>query len=375
MSSNSSINYFSEFRRRDVVLAQTEEISRTLGKREISLMEVCGGHTAAVFRFGLTELLPANLNLISGPGCPVCVTPAETIDAAIACARRPEVILTTFGDLMRVPGSSGSLEQARSEGARVEVIYGADQALEIARNHPNHKIVLVGIGFETTAPTSAAVLLQAEAEGIANVYLLSAHKTMPRAMEWLVQSGEVRIDGFICPGHVSSIIGSRPYEFLAQDYGIACAIAGFEPSDLLEAILMLVRQIVEGTPRVEISYRRSVRPEGNIRAREILYRVLEPSTSTWRGLGTLENTGLQLKQDYMRYDAMKSLGIQLPPADPAGMETQKGCRCGEVLRGVARPTDCALFGNECTPESPIGACMVGAEGSCRNYFTYHVQES
>jgi len=372
MNSTPSIDYFADFRRRETVQAQAEEIRRLLGQRRISLMEVCGGHTAAILRFGLTDLLPSTLELISGPGCPVCVTPRFAIDAAMACARRPGVILATFGDLLRVPGGDGSLEQARSEGARVEVVFGADQALDLARKHPDAAVVLVGIGFETTAPTSAAVVLEAEAEGLSNFYLLSAHKTMPRAMQWLVESGEVRIDGFICPGHVSAMIGSKPYEFLARDYGIACAIAGFEPSDMLEAILSLVRQIVSKRPAVEIPYSRSVRSDGNPRALEILYRVFDPAPSTWRGLGTLDDTGLELKKAYRRFDPIRALGIPEETAETTVRAYEKGCRCGEVLRGVARPPDCVLFANACTPEEPVGACMVGAEGTCRNYYTYHV---
>ena len=260
--SQNSMDYFSNFRRKEVVQLLVKEIHRHLGERKISLMEVCGGHTASILRFGLSSLLPENLSLLSGPGCPVCVTPRETIDAAIACAKRQDIILATFGDLVRVPGSGTSLEQVRSEGARVEVIYGPDGAVDLARQNPDCSIVLVGIGFETTAPTSAAVVLQTEQESIRNFYLLSAHKVMPPAMKWLVEEGEVAIDGFICPGHVSTIIGSRPYEFLAQDSGIACAIAGFEPTDMLEAILSLVRQIVENQPRVEIPYRRAVPSRG-----------------------------------------------------------------------------------------------------------------
>ena len=372
MKSTRAIDYFADFRRRDVVQAQAKEIRRLLGERPVSLMEVCGGHTAAILRFGLTDLLPDNLNLISGPGCPVCVTPRATIDEALACARRADTIVATFGDLVRVPGSEGTLEQARSEGARIEVIFGADQALEMARKHSDAKVVLVGIGFETTAPTSAAVVLEAEAEGVFNFFLLSAHKTMPLAMKWLVEAGEVHIDGFICPGHVSTIIGSKPYEFLARDHGIACAIAGFEPSDMLEAILLLVRQVVEGRPAVEIPYRRSVRPEGNRRALDILDRVFDPAPSTWRGLGTVADTGLALKETYRRFDPIPALEIPATAPEATERADEKGCRCGEVLRGVARPTDCPLFAGRCTPEEPVGACMVGAEGTCRNYYTYHV---
>lgn len=373
MNSARAIDYFADFRRREVVQAQAKEIGRLLGERPVSLMEVCGGHTAAILRFGLTDLLPGHLNLISGPGCPVCVTPRSTIDTALACARRADTIVATFGDLVRVPGTAGTLEQARSEGARVEVIFGADQALDLARQHPEAKVVLVGIGFETTAPTSAAVVLEAEAERVNNFFFLSAHKTMPLAMQWLLEAGEVRIDGFICPGHVSTIIGSRPYEFLAQEHGIACAIAGFEPSDILEAILLLVRQVVEGRPAVEIPYRRSVHPEGNRRALAILERVFEPAPSTWRGLGTVAGTGLALRDAYRRFDPIPALALPPEGSEADALEDEQGCRCGEVLRGVVRPTDCPLFAKQCTPEEPVGACMVGAEGTCRNYFTYHAQ--
>ena len=373
MKPGPSTDYFTEFRRKAVVQAQSAEIARWLGDRRVTLMEVCGGHTASIFRFGLRDLLPENLALLSGPGCPVCVTPRQTIDAAIACAERPDVILATFGDLVRVPGSRSTLEQVRSEGARVEIIYGADQALDLARSNPDRKVVLAGIGFETTAPTSAAVVLEAESSGLDNIFLLSAHKTMPEAMEWLVSSGEVALDGFICPGHVSTIIGSQPYEFLAKDYGIACAVAGFEPADMLAAILLLVRQITESRPSVEVAYRRSVRPEGNPKALTIMRRVFQPGPSAWRGLGTLDGSGLDLRPEYRRFDPLGALDVEVPPSDDLSLEQEAGCRCGEVLRGVIRPTDCALFATACTPEEPVGACMVSAEGTCRNYYTYHVQ--
>jgi len=362
------MEYLKDFRRANVVRGIAGEVRRTLGSRAVTFMEVCGGHTAAILRFGLPELLPENVRLLSGPGCPVCVTPASTIEQAVRCARRDRTVVASFGDLIRVPGVNRSLENARSDGAAVEVIYGAMDAVELARRNPEHDVVLVGIGFETTAPTTAAAVLRARSLGLRNFHLLSAHKTMPRAMAWLVTAGEVAIDGFICPGHVSAVAGSRMYEVLARELGKPCVVSGFEPADLMESILLLCRQVALGRSEVEIAYRRVVHPEGNRKAQSVMHEVFEPCPSEWRGLGVIDGSGLRLRDEFAAHDPIREWQLELPP-DFAAAEP-KGCICGRVLRGIAVPSECALFGDACTPEQPVGACMVSEEGTCHSWYLY-----
>jgi hydrogenase expression/formation protein HypD len=362
------MHYLKDFRNRTVIQGLSNEIRTVIGDRPVTFMEVCGGHTASILRFGLPDLLPDNVRLLSGPGCPVCVTPGRTIEEAVECARRDNTLVATYGDLLRVPGVQRSLESARSEGAGVAIVYGAMDAVEIARKEPGQDVVLVGIGFETTAPTTASALLRARELGLRNFYLLSAHKTMPEAMGWLVTAGEVRIDGFICPGHVSSITGTAMYEPLAHDLGKPCVVSGFEPADLMETVLLLCRQVVEDRSDVEIAYRRAVKPDGNRKAREIMNEVYELCESEWRGLGTIPDSGLGLREEFVEYDPVRSWGIELLPDLLAG--EPKGCICGEILRGVSVPADCQLFGKACTPESPVGACMVSDEGTCHSWHLY-----
>ena len=332
---------------------------------EIRLMEVCGTHTVAIFRSGIKDALPDNISLISGPGCPVCVTPNHDIDIAIEIAKDKDVILTTFGDMIRVPGSYSSLEKERAEGADIRVVYSSLDALDIVRQNPDKKVVLLGIGFETTSPTIAGSILSAEKENLKNFYVLSTHKIIPPAMKLLLETGEVKINGFICPGHVSTIIGSKAYEFITIDYGVPCVIAGFEPMDILQSVLMLVRQINKGQSKVEIGYRRAVRPEGNTKAQEIINEVFEISDTRWRGLGIVPKSGLAIKEKYHQFDASHAFEISVESKDDP-----KGCLCGEVLRGVKMPYDCAFFGKACTPENPIGPCMVSSEGTCAAYYKY-----
>jgi hydrogenase expression/formation protein HypD len=329
------------------------------------LMEFCGGHTVAIFKHGLRQLLPANIEMLSGPGCPVCVTASADLDRAIALARLPDVIITSFGDMVRVPGSYSSLQRAKADGADVRIVYSVQDALAIARDNPGKAVIFIGIGFETTAPTIAASILQAEAEKINNYYLLSLHKICPPIMKALLDLGEVRINGIICPGHVSSIIGSHPYQFIPDDYHIACAVSGFEPLDILLTIDMLVNQIETGQPRVEIAYRRGVKPEGNTQAIRLMETVFEVSDANWRGLGLVPASGLRLKSQYEKYDAGKIFDV-----DPGPTHEPKGCLCGSILRGISTPRDCRLFRNTCTPEHPVGPCMVSAEGSCATYYHY-----
>jgi hydrogenase expression/formation protein HypD len=333
--------------------------------RPVRLMEFCGGHTVAILKHGLRQLLPPTVKLFSGPGCPVCVTATGDIDKIIALGSLPGVTVASFGDLIRVPGSYASLQQARAEGSDVRIVYSALEALDIARQNPEHQVVMIGIGFETTAPTIAASLLQAREEGLKNYRVFSLHKLTPPVMQAILAAGEAHIDGIICPGHVSAITGSRPYEFIPRDYGIACVVSGFEPLDILLTVDMLVKQIESGRPRVEIAYRRAVRPEGNLRALEMLAQVFDVAAADWRGIGTVPQSGLKLKLSLAEYDAERTFNLQLPVVrEPAG------CLCGEILRGLKIPSDCRLFRQACTPEHPVGPCMVSAEGACSAYNLY-----
>ena len=328
----------------------------------LTFMEVCGTHTMAIARYGLRQLLPEGMRLVSGPGCPVCVTAMADLDRVIALARLPEVTLATFGDLIRVPASRGTLAAERAAGADVRVVYSPRDAVQIAAEAPGRQVVFAGIGFETTAPTTAAALLEARQRGIANFSLLSLHKTMPLPLRTLLDLGETPISGFLLPGHVSVITGTACYEFLARDYGVAGVVAGFEPHDVLEALLMLVRQ---PEPAIAIEYTRAVRPEGNLVALRLLEQVFAPCDADWRGLGVIPGSGLALRGEYADADAALRFPVELePPLEPAG------CRCGEVLRGVTDPADCALFGARCTPEDPVGACMVSSEGACAARYRY-----
>jgi hydrogenase expression/formation protein HypD len=338
---------------------------RLASTRNIRLMEFCGGHTVAILKYGLRQLLPETVHLFSGPGCPVCVTSTGDIDKIIALASLPGLITASFGDLMRVPGSRSSLQQARAEGHDVRIVYSALEALDLARRYPQVKVVMIGIGFETTAPTIAASIIQAKHEGLHNYLVLSLHKLTPPIMKAILEAGETRIDGIICPGHVSAIIGSRPYEGIPRDYGIACAITGFSETDILWGVEMLVGQIEKQRPRVEIAYRRAVQPEGNLKAQELMARVFEKSEANWRGIGPVSGSGLRIKQEFQEFDAEISLAI--PEIDS---RESPGCICGEILRGLKTPANCPLFKKSCTPEHPVGPCMVSAEGACSAYYLY-----
>jgi hydrogenase expression/formation protein HypD len=328
-------------------------------------MEFCGGHTHAILRFGIPSLLPETVDLRAGPGCPVCVTSAADLDHAIALAQVPDVILTTFGDMIRVPGSHTSLAQAKAEGADVQVVYSPLDALQVARQNPDRPVVFLGVGFETTAPMVASAVLTAEAEGLDNFTVFSTHKLTPPATLAILDSGEVALDGVIGPGHVTTVIGSDAWCFLPDDYGMPCAIAGFEPLDLLRAILALVTMAEAGDPRVDNTYARSVRAGGNPSAQQAIERVFEVADAEWRGFGTIPRSGLQLRDVYGRFDAGHRFPIEIAPA-----REPPGCRCGDVLRGVLLPPECPLFAKTCTPQSPIGPCMVSAEGACAAYYRY-----
>ena len=350
------------------------ELARTLANRiadasthPIHLMEFCGSHTHALLRYGLRDLLPPTVAMHSGPGCPVCVTSTRDIDTAIAIAELPGVTVATYGDLVRVPGSHGSLERARACGADVRIVYSALDAIAFAEQNPSRLVVLVGIGFETTAPTIAASLITASQKGLHNYRVLSLLKLTPPVMHALLALGELHIDGILCPGHVSVIIGTGPYGFIPREYRVGCAIAGFEPLDILRAIDLLVRQIEGGSPSIDNAYERAVAPEGNEVARALVERVFSPGAAEWRGLGIVPDSGLVLGEEYARFDALHEFQVDVPDAvEPLG------CRCGDVLRGGVSPQDCPLFGTACTPETPVGPCMVSHEGACAAYFAYTI---
>ncbi len=359
------MRFVDEFRDRDLALGLAEKISKAADGKRLTFMEVCGTHTVSVFRSGLRSLLPENVRLIAGPGCPVCVTPNRYIDKAIAYSRLDGVTVATFGDMVRVPGSSSSLEKAQAEGADVKVVYSAMEAVRLALQNPQRKVIFLGVGFETTAPTVAVSIKSAEAMGVQNYFVFCAHKLIPPAMAALVKDGEIKIDGFICPGHVSTVIGSKPYESLAKDYCVPCVIAGFEPLDVLQAIGMLIGQVNEGRAEVEVQYKRAVRPDGNPKAIQTIFDVFEPTDSEWRGIGVIPQSGLKIRQAYQNRDAEAHFQAQAEPT-----KEHKGCICGEVIKGTKEPIDCKLFGNLCTPENPIGPCMVSSEGTCAAYFRY-----
>jgi hydrogenase expression/formation protein HypD len=334
-------------------------------------MEFCGGHTHAIARYGLEDLLPENVRMIHGPGCPVCVLPVGRMDDAIKLARRPEVTLCTYADLMRVPSSNGmSLMKARAEGADIRMVYSTLDALRIAREEPERKVVFFAIGFETTTPPTALAILSAQSEGLSNFFVFCNHVLTPAAIQALVGKPEaaasVPLDGFVGPAHVSTVIGTKPYGEFAENYGKAVVIAGFEPLDVIQAVLMLVRQINEGRAEVENEYIRAVTPEGNVKAQEIVDQIFEVRDSfEWRGLGAVPFSALKLRESFAAFDAEKAFAIETVPA-----KDNPACECGAILRGEKKPADCKLFGTLCTPDNPMGSCMVSSEGSCAAHWTY-----
>lgn len=359
------MKYLDEFRAPEVARHFAHQIERTAGTRRITLMEVCGTHTMAIARHGIRDLLPSGVQLISGPGCPVCVTPNRYLDTAVALARLDEVTLTTFGDMFRVPGSSSSLEDEKMRGADVRIVYSPGDAVELAHEEPSRKIIFLGVGFETTAPLVAASVLEARRRSIGNFSVLCGHKVVPPALDALARDAELAVDGFLCPGHVSAIIGARPYEFLARDYGLPCVVAGFEPADILEGILMLARQVAEDRVAVEIQYSRVVTWDGNLKALEIMERAFDTADAEWRGLGVMAESGLVIRPELAQWDAERLYEVDVEETKEAA-----GCACGDVLRGITRPHECPLFAVSCTPDDPVGPCMVSSEGTCAAYYRY-----
>ena len=334
--------------------------------RPVRLMEVCGTHTVAIFRQGIRNLLPEGIMLLSGPGCPVCVTAIRDVDAAIAVSMQKGVILATFGDMMRVPGSKKSLFNAKAEGGDVRVVYSPLDALKIAEDNSGKKVVFFATGFETTSPSVAGTIIEAERKGVGNFYIYSVHKTVPPALKALLDSGEVRVNGFILPGHVSTVIGSAPYGFIASDYRKPSVITGFDAGDILSGIRMILEQLASGKAEVEIQYKRVVRREGNPRAVAVLNKCFEPDDAQWRGIGTIPMSGLKLREEFRHRDIRSVFVLDVPEAE----DHATACSCGEVLKGVKIPTDCKLFGKACTPDRPVGPCMVSSEGSCAAYYKY-----
>ncbi len=346
------------------VAGRIKKLSDSIGK-PVKLMEVCGTHTVAIFRHGIRDVIPKEIGLLSGPGCPVCVTPIKDVDAAIAIAGMDGCLLTTFGDMMRVPGSKQSLYHAQAEGAHITIVYSPLDALKIAHENKDRKVIFFATGFETTSPSVAGTLFEAERTGADNFYIYSAHKIVPPALKALLDSPDLEIDGFILPGHVTTIIGTQPYEFIASDYKIPSVVTGFEAEDILLSIMMLLDQIASGRAEVGIQYTRVVKKEGNPKAMSLVDKYFEPCDANWRGIGVIPGSGLKLRESAGNWDVTRIFNLELPDS-----EEPKACLCGQVLRGIRIPTDCRLFGKACTPEHPVGACMVSTEGSCAAYYKY-----
>ena len=342
------------------------ESIQALAPESATLMEVCGTHTVAIARNGIRGLMPEGVRLASGPGCPVCVTSNHDIDKVIALARVPEVTIATFGDMTRVPGSTSSLLAEQAAGRDVRIVYSPLDALALAAEDPTRQVVFVGVGFETTTPLIAMAIKRARAEGLGNFSVYAAHKNMPGALEAIINDPQLKLDALILPGHVSTIIGAEPYRFLAEEYGIPGVITGFEPVDVLQGIAMIMRQLHEGRAEIEIAYARGVMPEGNPVALAAIDEVFETCPATWRGLGEIPGSGYRIREEYAAFDALR----RFEPAIEPTVE-HKGCRCGDVLRGIMAPDECPLFRTACTPENPIGPCMVSSEGSCAAYYRYY----
>ena len=361
-----TMRFVDEYRSPEGVAKLSAETVRLSGGRHVKLMEVCGGHTHAIYKHGLQDLLPENVELVHGPGCPVCVIPMGRIDDAIAIARTPGVIFATYGDMMRVPSSTGSLIDAKADGADVRFIYSPLDALALARKNPDREVVFFAVGFETTAPSTAATLLRARDEGLTNFSVFCNHVTIIPAIKAILDSPGMDLDGFIGPGHVSTIIGLSPFEFIPRDYGLPIVVSGFEPSDILQSVVMILRQLASGRHRVENQYARVVRDGGNRRAMEMLAETmhLRPFFE-WRGLGFISQSALALRPEFAPFDAEVRYTVpNVRVTDP------KACQCGEVLKGAIKPWQCKVFGAACTPETPIGSCMVSPEGACAAYYNY-----
>jgi hydrogenase expression/formation protein HypD len=361
------VRFVDEFRDPELAQRLSREIAGLcVPDREYKFMEVCGGHTHTIYKHGLEDYLPPSVSLVHGPGCPVCVIPMGRVDDAIHIARQPDVILTSFGDLMRVPGSRGSFLDAKADGADIRMVYSPLDALKLARRHPDRRVVFMAIGFETTAPSTALTVLRAAADGVTNFSIFCNHVTILPAIKAILESPDLRLDGFIGPGHVSTVIGCRPYDFIARHFGKPLVVAGFEPLDILHAVAMLLRQLADGRAEIENQYTRAVPWDGNDKALDAIQRVMELRPYfEWRGLGFISHSALQVRAEFAAFDAERLFALPgVRVADP------KACQCGEVLKGVLKPWECKVFGTACTPETPIGTCMVSSEGACAAYYNY-----
>ncbi|HEX6141201.1 MAG TPA: hydrogenase formation protein HypD [Geminicoccaceae bacterium] len=368
------MKFIDEFRDPAKAERLLREIERLMGdlarERPLQIMEVCGGHTHTIFRFGLEQMLPASIELVHGPGCPVCVLPTGRVDDCVALAERPEVIFATFGDAVRVPGSRKSLLQAKADGADVRIVYSPLDALALARRHPEREVVFFGLGFDTTMPSTAFTVLQAEADGITNFSVFCNHITIVPTLKALLEEPDLALDGFIGPGHVSMVIGTEPYGFIARQYRKPFVVAGFEPLDILQSLMMVLRQIRDGRAEIENQYTRVVADEGNRHALDAIRRVYEVREHfEWRGLGSIPRSGVRITDTYARFDAERRFPVpDVKVVDPAV------CQCGEVLKGLIRPRQCRVFGTACTPETPLGALMVSSEGACAAAYQYGQRE-
>lgn len=359
------MKFIDEYRQSDLAKVLAEKIA-DLTDRPLKLMEVCGGHTHAIFKYGIEDLLPDNIEMIHGPGCPVCVIPLGRVDDAISIALQPDIIFTTFGDMMRVPGSKTNLLDAKADGADVRMVYSPLDALKIAKNNPDRHVVFLALGFETTSPSTAMTILQAAKDEVKNFSVFCNHIMIVPALKAMLDSPDLQLDGFVGPGHVSTVIGTRCYEFVPRDYGKPLVVTGFEPLDILQSVYMIVKQIVEGRSEIENQYGRVVERDGNRKALEALFEVFEPRDYfEWRGLGSIPHSGMKMKAKYAAFDAELKFDVPgLRVADP------KACQCGEILKGVKKPWECKVFGTACTPETPIGSCMVSSEGACAAYYNF-----
>lgn len=348
------------------LLESIEKTARELNKN-VSIMEVCGTHTMSIHKYGIKGMLPKNIKLVSGPGCPVCVTPAEYIDQAVKLAKEKDIIICTFGDMVRVPGINESLEYARTDGAQIRIVYSPLDCIEVAEKNSAKRIIFLAVGFETTAPVIGLAIKNAKLKGLENFYVLSGLKLLFPALKELLGSNEIKINGLICPGHVTAVTGQKSYNFIAEEYKIPCVVAGFEPLDILVSINMLINQIVSGRAEIQNAYKRAGTVEGNPQAVKIINEVFEPCNDSWRGFGPITGSGLRLSDEYSNFDIRKKADLGMP--EWKGIEA---CRCGEVIKGLIEPIECGLFGKGCTPEKPKGPCMVSGEGSCAAYFKFNI---
>lgn len=359
------MKFVDEFRNYEYSQKLVEKLNN-ISKEKINIMEVCGTHTMSIFRYGIRDILPPNVNLISGPGCPICVTPQSYIDTALTLSDKEEVIIATFGDMMRVPGKKSSLSKKKSEGADIRIVYSPMDCLEMALQNPSKSVVFLSVGFETTAPMTAVTAMEAKKRNITNLVFFTAHKIVPPVMKALVKDKDLKIDGFLLPGHVSAIIGTKPFEFLSKDYNISGVVTGFEPLDILQGLITLVSLISKKDYKIENEYKRIVKAEGNSKAEIYLNKAFNIVDSSWRGIGRIPQSGLEFNSEYEAFDALKHFKINYEEYDGS-----PGCKCGEILKGKIKPTDCQLFKKLCTPENPVGSCMVSSEGTCAAYYRYN----